>query len=443
MRKGDRSARACALALFAAVVRRRQPLDDAWAAALRAGRPLDRLAARDRAFARLLAMTTLRRLGQIDAAIERCLDRPRLAARVRDVIRLGAAQLLFLGTPAHAAVDATVRLAPGDGALKGLVNAVLRRLARDGAAWVADQDAARLNVPDWLWESWSSTYGEATARAIASVHLGEPPLDLTLKQPGEKAAARWAQRLDAAVLPTGSLRRAGGGRIEDLEGYRDGAWWVQDAAAALPARLLAEPLGGFDETHGARPVRGPGRQDRAARRGGRAGDRSRPVEPAAAAARRQSCATRPRGPLHRRRCHDLAACGGRARCRCGSPRRPVQRHRHNAPPSRRGRTPSCRPTSPGSSTCKRGCSAPRSATCARAPFWSTSVCSLEPVEGRDQIAALLAAHRDLQRVPIEPVEVAGQGQFVTTDGDLQTLPCHFAGAGGLDGFYAARLRRRA
>ena len=442
MRKGDRSARACALALFAAVVRRRQPLDDAWAAALRAGRPLDRLAARDRAFARLLAMTTLRRLGQIDAAIERCLDRPRLAARVRDVIRLGAAQLLFLGTPAHAAVDATVRLAPGDGALKGLVNAVLRRLARDGAAWVADQDAARLNVPDWLWESWSSTYGEATARAIASVHLGEPPLDLTLKQPGEKAAARWAQRLDAAVLPTGSLRRAGGGRIEDLEGYRDGAWWVQDAAAALPARLLAEPLGGLTK----RTV-----LDLCAAPGGKT------AQLAAAGAR--VIALDRSSPRLRRLGDNLARLGLEAHCivadattwQPAADEPAADAVLLDAPCSATGtmrRHPDVAYTKLPADLARLIDLQARLLRAALGHLRPGAilvyvVCSLEPVEGRDQIAALLAAHRDLQRVPIEPVEVAGQGQFVTTDGDLQTLPCHFAGAGGLDGFYAARLRRRA
>jgi len=434
------SARTTALALLAAVVRRRQPLDDAWSAALRPSKPLDRLDARDRAFARLLVTTTLRRLGQIDAVIDRCLERPRLAARVRDVIRLGAAQLLFLGTPAHAAVDATVRLAPGDAALKGLVNAVLRRLARNGAAWLEDQDSARLNVPDWLWRSWSGSYGEATARAIAGLHLAEPPLDLTLKQPGEKAAARWAQRLDARVLPTGSLRRTGSGRIEDLSGYRDGAWWIQDAAAALPARLFAQPLGGL----AARTV-----LDLCAAPGGKT------AQLAAAGAR---VIALDRSTLRLRRLSDnLSRLGLEARCIAAdattwqrTPDEPaVDAILLDAPCSATGtmrRHPDVAYTKRPDDLARLTDLQARLLDAALGHLRPGGIlvyaaCSLEPVEGRDQIAALLAAHRDLQRVPIQPAEVAGQSQFVTTDGDLQTLPCHFAEAGGLDGFYAARLRR--
>ena len=442
MGNGGPSARATALALLAAVVRRRRPLDDAWAAALRPGGPLDRLEARDRAFARLLVTTTLRRLGQIDAAIDRCLERPRLAARVRDVIRLGTAQLLFLGTPAHAAVDATVRLAPGDAALKGLVNAVLRRLARHGAAWLADQDAARLNVPDWLWRSWCGSYGEATARAIAGIHLAEPPLDLSLKQPGEKATARWAQRLDARMLPTGSLRRAGGGRIEDIEGYCEGAWWVQDAAAALPARLFDQPLGGLT----ARTV-----LDLCAAPGGKT------AQLAAAGAR---VIALDRSTLRLRRLgENLSRLGLEARCIAADAttwRRPpdepaVDAILLDAPCSATGtmrRHPDVAYTKRPADLARLADLQARLLDAALGHLRPGGIlvyaaCSLEPAEGRDQIAALLAAHGDLQRVPVEPAEVAGQSQFVTTDGDLQTLPCHFAEAGGMDGFYAARLRRRA
>ena len=442
MGNGGPSARATALALLAAVVRRRRPLDDAWAAALRPGGPLDRLEARDRAFARLLVTTTLRRLGQIDAAIDRCLERPRLAARVRDVIRLGTAQLLFLGTPAHAAVDATVRLAPGDAALKGLVNAVLRRLARHGAAWLADQDAARLNVPDWLWRSWCGSYGEATARAIAGIHLAEPPLDLSLKQPGEKATARWAQRLDARMLPTGSLRRAGGGRIEDIEGYCEGAWWVQDAAAALPARLFDQPLGGLT----ARTV-----LDLCAAPGGKT------AQLAAAGAR---VIALDRSTLRLRRLgENLSRLGLEARCIAADAttwRRPpdepaVDAILLDAPCSATGtmrRHPDVAYTKRPADLARLADLQARLLDAALGHLRPGGIlvyaaCSLEPAEGRDQIDALLAAHGDLQRVPVEPAEVAGQSQFVTTDGDLQTLPCHFAEAGGMDGFYAARLRRRA
>src|SRR5712671_3923676 len=160
------TARQVALDLVGAVLRRKRPLDDA----IEDHPEMSELPARDRAFARLLVATVLRRLGQIDALIADCLSTPLppRAAIVHDVLRLGIAQLLFLRTPPHAAVATSVDIAHSRGFLshKGLVNAVLRRLGVEGAARVEAQDAARLNTPDWLWRSWNRAYGGPLARAI-------------------------------------------------------------------------------------------------------------------------------------------------------------------------------------------------------------------------------------------------------------------------------------
>ncbi len=165
------AARAAAHGLLDAVLIRRQALDEA----LATSRPFAALDARDRAFCRLVVATTLRRLGQIDDLIAAWLDRPlpRPAAGAQNALRLGAAQIVFLGTPAHAAVNETVALLGGArlARFRGLANAVLRRICREGAVRCRAHDAARINTPDWLWRSWSAAYGEATARAIANVHL--------------------------------------------------------------------------------------------------------------------------------------------------------------------------------------------------------------------------------------------------------------------------------
>src|SRR5437899_10970008 len=162
------SARAVAVDLVGAVLRRRRPLDDA----IEDSPNISTLAPRDRAFARLLVATVLRRLGQIDALIAHCLNTPLppRAAVVHDMLRLGIAQLLFLRTPAHAAVATTVDLAEVRGFLshKGLLNAVLRRLSTEAAGLAAAPHAARLNTPDWLWRSWSRSYGEEVCHLIAS-----------------------------------------------------------------------------------------------------------------------------------------------------------------------------------------------------------------------------------------------------------------------------------
>ena len=235
-------ARAAALDLLASVLDRGSLLDTA----LTHSADMAALAPRDRAFARLLVTTVLRRRGQIDAAIEEKLSRP-LAKRqnqVRNALRLGIAQLAFLGTPAHAAVDSSVNLVRqrGRSGMTGLVNAVLRAIDRDSAAALAaTPEAEQRNTPDWLQESWQAAYGADIAGAIMAAHCAEPPLDLTLA-PGEPADV-WAERLDARVLPTGSLRRATGGMVSELDGFTAGAWWVQDAAAALPARLFGDLAG--------------------------------------------------------------------------------------------------------------------------------------------------------------------------------------------------------
>src|SRR5579863_8363847 len=230
------TARSAALDLIGAVLRQKHPLDEA----IEDHAGLAELPARDRAFARLLVATVLRRLGQIDAMIAHCLEKPLppRAAATQDLLRMGLAQLLFLRTPPHAAVATSVDLAEARGFLsyKGLVNAVLRRLSQEGAALIAAQDEARLNVPSWLWRNWCEAYGEETTHAIALAHLHEAPLDISVRANPE----RWRERLDAILLPTGTLRRQAGGPIANLPGYDEAAWWVQDAAAALPVKLFGD-----------------------------------------------------------------------------------------------------------------------------------------------------------------------------------------------------------
>ena len=214
--------RAIAWDLLHAVLDLRRPLDDA----LDAQTGFD---ARDRAAAHRLAAAVLRRMGTLDAVLEPFLQRAPPDG-VRHALRLGAAGLLLLDTPPHAAVATAValvrarRLAP----FAGLVNAVLRRVATAGPAALDGLDGPRLDTPAWLWSSWGRD-----ARAIATAHMQEAPLDLTLR-PGAALAGE--------VLPTGSVRLPAGTRVMELPGYAEGAFWVQDAAATLPARLLdAQP----------------------------------------------------------------------------------------------------------------------------------------------------------------------------------------------------------
>lgn len=231
--------RQCAVAVLADVLERKRSFDEAIAH----NNSFGKLSERDRNFTRLLVLTTLRRLGQIDEVLTQMLSTP-LRGKTQDVqhcLRLGVAQLIWLKTPAHAAVNEMVDTvaALGHESMKGLANAVLKRVVREGEAVIAAQDEACFNVPQWLYEAWESRFGETAARAIALSRLEEAPLDISVKSDAEG----WAKRLNATLLPTGTLRLTKAGRVDRLEGYDEGQWWVQDAAAALPAKLLGNVNG--------------------------------------------------------------------------------------------------------------------------------------------------------------------------------------------------------
>src|SRR6201996_7935019 len=202
---------------------------------------LKTLSDRDRALMRRLVATTLRRLGTLGHLLSRLLDRgvPTDAPRAQSALLIGAAQILWMDVPDHAAVDLSVRLVQSDrraAKYAGLVNAVLRRCAREGAGIVDEVKADTLDIPPWLLKRWIAHYGEAAARAMAQAISHEPSLDLTVKSEAEQ----WATRLHGEALPTGTVRTLLQGSVTMLPGFSEGEWWVQDAAAALPARLFGD-----------------------------------------------------------------------------------------------------------------------------------------------------------------------------------------------------------
>ena len=421
--------RACALEVLDAVLRRKRRLD-----AVLADHPgLARLDGRDRALARKLVATTLRRLGQIDALIAHCLERPlpRKAAAAHDLLRLGVCQLVFLETPPHAAVDSVVGLAEkrGQGPHKGLINAVLRRLAEEGPGLAGAQDAPRLNTPPWLWESWRATYGAATCRRIAAAHLAEAPLDVSVKADAEI----WAERLGGVVLATGGVRRRAGGRVETLPGYAEGAWWVQDAAAALPVKLLGD-------------VEGRSVVDLCAAPGGKAAQ-------LAAAGARVTAVDRSPARLERLR-ENMARLGlhmetVNADAADWRPEKPADAVLLDAPCTATGtirRHPDiARLKTPDDVAALGGVQArlleAAAAMVRPGGLVVYGVCSLQPEECETPVSAALAAGAPLEPVPMAPGEGAGLDDVPISGGALRTLPCHWAEEGGMDGFYAARLRR--
>jgi 16S rRNA (cytosine967-C5)-methyltransferase len=421
------TARHVALDLIGAVLGRERPLDEA----IDDNPAMAKLSLRDRAFARLLVATVLRRLGQIDALIAHCLANPLppRAAQVHDVLRLGIAQLLFLHTPPHAAVATSVDLAQNRGfpAHKGLVNAVLRRLSVEGAERVAEHDAPALNTPSWLWQSWTRHYGENVTRAIATAHLREAPLDLTLRA----NASDWCESLAATTLPTGTLRRAGGGAVSTLPGYAEGAWWVQDAAAALPARL-------FGDVAGLQVV------DLCAAPGGKTAQLASSGAFVTAIDRSSRRLDRLIANLKRL---SLPAAAIAADALSWRPEHPVDAVLLDAPCSATGAIR----RHPDVPHLKRPADIARLATIQERLLKAAvemlrpggmlvyCTCSLEPEEGPQRIDALLQTGAPVERRPIAASEIDMPAEWLTADGDLRTLPFHLAEYDGIDGFYAARL----
>lgn len=417
-------ARRAAIDILSAALARRAGLEEALT------RPAFRnLVPRDRGFAMALAMATLRRLGPIERALDSRLAKPPPEA-VRNILRIGVTQAFLMDTPAFAAVTTSVDLAASHSstrAFKGLVNGVLRGLLREPPDF-SDPEAL---CPPWLYARWSAAFGAEAAKAMAALIADEPATDLSLKSADD--AAELATALEGEVLTGGTLRTARKGEVTNWPAYSEGRWWVQDASAAIPARLLemkpgesaldlcAAPGGKTLQLAAAGAVvtavdRSAARQVRTrenlARMGlsaeivaADAGDwaDARTFDAVLLDAPCSATGTYRRHPdvLWAARPGDVAALAG------------VQSRLLDS---------AARRVKPGG----------RLVYC---------VCSLEPEEGEAQIAGFLARHADFELAPIAAGEAGAPEASRLADGTLRLLPHHLAG--GQDGFYVARLNRKA
>jgi 16S rRNA (cytosine967-C5)-methyltransferase len=415
------AARRAALAILSGVLQKRRPLD--------AG--LDQLAGletRDAGFARALASETLRHMGALDAVLRKFVAKPlapHKAGAASEILLLGACELLILKVAPHAAVDAANELAAKDSKavhFKPLINAVLRKVAKEGDAVLSGLDRERLSTPDWLWSRWSAHYDAGTARAIARAHQQAAPVDIVLKSP------------DAAFPPSEALfgpvrRLTDPGRIDELDGFAEGNWWVQDAAAALPALLLGDVAGQSVIDLCAAPG---GKTMQLAARG--ANVIAVEIEPTRAERIRENL-------VRTKLSADVVLADARdyegsapfvlidAPCTATGTIR-----RHPDLPWIKGAADVTVSAAAAYEILESGAS-----LVAPGGTLVFAVCSLEREEGEEQIEAFLASHEDFSRAPITADEVFGHQDWITSEGDLRTLPCYLPG--GMDGFYAARLRR--
>lgn len=430
-------ARRAASALLDAVLQKKQPLDDVLGRS-RDGGPMFDLPTRDRALARAIVGASLRRKGQIDHVLNAFLERglPARAGTLYPILLSGAAQILFLNVPPHAAIDLAVRLAQWDPRARRydkLVNAVLRRVAEKGEDIAAAVDAARVNTPDWLWDRWVRTWGEERTQRIAAAHLVEPPLDLTVKADPQG----WADRVQGRVLPTGSVRLLPKGRIEDLPGFSEGAWWVQDAAASIPAQLLGE-------------VAGKRVADLCAAPGGKTAQLAAAGALVTAVDASKSRLKRLDKNLKRL---GLTAAMVEADVITWQPRARFDAILLDPPCSSTGtirRHPDVPYLKSDADIAKLAALQMRlldNAVTLLKPGGTLlySTCSLEPEEGEAQIAALLARSDTVRIDPLRVGEPFGDTAWAEASGILRTFPFQLQldspEWSGLDGFFAARLMR--
>ncbi len=427
------AARHAALEIASAILDRRQPLDQA----LEEHKGLPVLPARDRAFVRMLTATMLRRMGQIDDFIRRATekDEPPSPPLLHSLLRLGTAQIAFMDVPDYAAADTSVRIAEERGLSrqKGLVNAVLRRIAREHREWTAKQDPARMNTPDWLMKIWIADYGLRTAAEIAQANMAEAPLDISLKD--ASAQAHWAETLQAAMLPTGTLRRTAGGAVQELPGFGDGMWWVQDASAAIPARLFGN-------------VGGKTIVDLCAAPGGKTAQLAAAGAHVVALDRSGSRMKRLDENLRRLRL-DKNVKVEAADAGTWQPKEKAAYVLLDAPCSATGtirRHPDVPYLKSEADIARMAVAQERMIDNAAAMLAPGGIliyctCSLQKEEGERQIEKLLARNAGIQRTHATPEEIGHIDGIINEQGDIRILPYHLAAQGGMDGFFISRLRR--
>ena len=424
--------RTVALDLISQVLDKRQAFDHA----LEAHEAFHALDTQDKAFVRMMVATVLRRLGQIDDLIAQSEDRSTTKTpTLQNILRLGVVQIMFMAVANHAAVDTSVRLCEEHGykRQKGFVNAVLRHITRSGPAMLAKQDEARLNTPEWLLKTWIEDYGLGVAADIAQANLKEAPLDITIKKESDRN--HYASLFKATELLTGTLRKSSGGRVQELEGFDEGDWWVQDASAAIPARLFGDLKNRVVVDLCAAPG---GKSVQLASLGAdvvaldRSAKRLTRVEENAARL----------GFSEKIEIHVADAAAWK-------PPSPLNYILLDAPCSATGtvrRHPDVLHLKREQDVARLADTQTRILNNAFEMLAIDGVlifctCSLQKEEGENRIESFLADHPNAARLAITADDLNGYEESINAQGDVRILPHHQAAIGGMDGFFISRLTK--
>ena len=410
--------RRAALRLLDAVMRMGTPMDQATAGATKG------LSPPDRALAIAIAQETLRWSVDLDALIDSKTKQPLPDdAKARAVLRLALAQILRLGTPAHAAIATALPLV--DGGPRRLVHGVLGSLLRSEVAL-----PELPSLPEAAMMRWHPAWGDEMIDGAQAALAEPPPLDLALRDPA--ATAEWTERLGGVSLMSGHIRLPRGTAIEELDGYDEGAWWVQDLAASLPARLL-----GLGE--GKRAL------DLCAAPGGKTMQLSAAGFAVTALDNSAQRMGRLMANLERTQ---LNAERVTADVMDWKPSAPFDAILLDAPCSATG-TMRRHPDVLQRIDLKaiNNLAAMQSVMLDRAADWVKpggalvfATCSLEPHEGEAQAEAFLARHPEYTTKDVTADELPA-GIAANPQGHIRTMPPMLADQGGLDGFFVARFVR--
>ena len=432
------AARKAAARLLAAVIDARTPLDGL--TDHENGHPQYKaLDLRDRGLVRAILVTALRYRMTISGLLARRLEKslPPNATALSHILHVAAAQILFLDIPDSAAVDLAVTHAKSDPRTQrfsGLVNGVLRTLARAKETELTAALAATDEAPKWFSDRLKAAYGVDKTREILAAHRVEAPVDFSVKSDPEL----WAEKLGGIVLPTGTVRvEKLSASVTELPGFADGAWWVQDAAASFPARL-------FGDVQGLRVA------DLCAAPGGKTAQLILAGAKVTAVDTSKNRLVRLTQNLERL---GLSAEIVQADLTKYEPQELFDAVLLDAPCSSTG-TVRRHPDVPWTKTAadvekladlQRKLLARAVALVKPGGRIVFSNCSLDPREGEDLYRSFLAQTAGVLDDPLKPGEIAGLDAFLTPEGTLRTTPADLdlgsPGISGLDGFFAARMRR--
>ncbi len=400
------------------------------------------IASNDRGLIRMIVSTCLRRKGQIDFIIDKCLNRPlpfKLEA-VKNILRIGVTQLIFMDIPAYAAVNTAVELTKSKDFMhqKNMVNAILRRIDREQDIFTKEISSKEyLNHPKWLKESWEAAYGKEKAQAIIKANMSEALLDISVKE----NPAKWADKLDGTLMPTGSIRLSSYGNVIELEGFTDGSWWVQDIGASIAVKLAGE----IKDKKALDICAAPGGKTMQLLAGGakvtaidNSPERIERLKENLARTNLQASEIMTSDFIEwgnkyysqLQQGYDLiildAPCSATGTIR----RHPDLLHLRRPNDVKNNLETQKRMLRLACGLLKKG------------GTLIYCVCSLEAEEGEKQIEQILETELPLKLSPIAPNELGKEmSMMITEKGEFRSLPSYLSDRGGMDGFYCARLRK--